>query len=231
MAKFALKSQARTLRIAGTSIKDIALQLGISKSTASTWCADIVLSDAHTKALKDRRIRAGHKGRLAGTRFHKEQREKKIRSFQDAGLKATKSINNQDLFMVGLGLYMGEGNKSGNKFQFTNSNPALVKIMVLWLKRNFQIPKDRIYCRVLINEIHADRIEKVEYKWSRLLGVPRRQFRKTILIKSKSKKTYENRDVHLGTLVLRVQRSSELQYRVLGLLNGVMYNINAKMPA
>ena len=71
----------------------------------------------------------------------------------------------------------------------------------------------------------------VERQWSSLLAIPKDQFRKTILIKSKSKKTYENRDIHLGTIILRVQSSSDLQYRVLGLLNGLMYNIDVKMPA
>lgn len=231
MAKFELKPKAQELRTAGYSIKDIAFKLGISKSTASIWCADIVLSPAQLRKLHQKRIAGGAKGRLIGMQFHKKQKEEKINFFKGQGLKATRFVNNQDIFMVGLGLYMGEGNKSGNKFQFTNSNPMLVKIMLLWLKRSFRVSKDRIYCRVLINGSHVDRTKEVEQRWSKLLGIPEKQFRKTVLIKSKSKKVYENRKTHLGTLVLRVQRSSELQYQVLGLLNGLLYNINAKTPA
>lgn len=231
MAKFQLKTKARAFRNGGMSIRDIASRLGISKSTVSLWCADIVLSAAHAEELRKNRILGGYKGRLAGARFHKDKKEEKIRLFRSEGMRITKNADNQDLFMVGLGLYMGEGNKIGNRFQFTNSNPELVKIILLWLKRSFQIPKSHIYCRVLINEIHSYRVTSVERRWSKLLGIPKEQFRKTLLIKSKSKKIYENHEVHLGTLVLRVRSSSELQYRVLGLLNGLMYNINTKMPA
>ncbi|OGY97577.1 MAG: hypothetical protein A2855_00245 [Candidatus Liptonbacteria bacterium RIFCSPHIGHO2_01_FULL_57_28] len=231
MSKFELIPRARFLRAKGMSIKDIAQELNISKSTASAWCADIVLSTAQLRELQKKRVSRGQAGRLAGAMFHKKKKQARMKFFWDQGLKDTKKLGSRDFLMVGLGLYMGEGNKSGNRFQFTNSNPALIRLMILWLKRNFRISRERIYCRILINEIHADRVAMVERQWSSLLAIPKDQFRKTILIKSKSKKTYENRDIHLGTIILRVQSSSDLQYRVLGLLNGLMYNIDVKMPA
>lgn len=44
MSKFELKHRASQLRKSGASVSEIATQLGISKSTASLWCRDIVLT-------------------------------------------------------------------------------------------------------------------------------------------------------------------------------------------
>ncbi|MCF7865381.1 MAG: helix-turn-helix domain-containing protein [Candidatus Pacebacteria bacterium] len=44
MAKFEQKMQARSLREKGMSIKSIAKQLGVSVSSVSLWCRDIILS-------------------------------------------------------------------------------------------------------------------------------------------------------------------------------------------
>lgn len=45
MANIEKREQAQKLRKKGTSIADIASQVGASKSTVSLWCRDIVLSE------------------------------------------------------------------------------------------------------------------------------------------------------------------------------------------
>lgn len=66
MAKFRERIRARKLRTQGLSVKNIATQLKVSKSTASLWVRDIILSLEQLEKLQQRRIKAGEKGRLLG---------------------------------------------------------------------------------------------------------------------------------------------------------------------
>lgn len=57
--------------------------------------------------------------------------------------------------------------------------------------------------------------------WSNITGIPLSQFNKTILIKAKNKKVYENFKVYYGVLAVSVRRSSELQYLIFGLIQAL----------
>jgi hypothetical protein len=231
MAKSAEKIRARELRRKGESIKVIARQLHVSKSTVSIWCLDIELSEEQIDILDRRRSTGGYAGRLLGSQAQKQRRIDRISYWNNQGRREMPDITDRDLLMAGLGLYIGEGTKSDRKFQFSNSNPQVVNLMIKCLEINFKVSRADMYCRVLINEIHACRTDAAEEQWSTLLNLPREQFRRTILIKAKNKKVYANYNEHLGTLALRAKRDTELQRRILGLTAALMYNAVVKLPA
>jgi orotate phosphoribosyltransferase-like protein len=66
MAKFELKAKVQALRKQGMSLKQIMREVDISKSTASLWCREIVLTEAQRRVLKKKMIEGGHAGRLKG---------------------------------------------------------------------------------------------------------------------------------------------------------------------
>ena len=51
MAKSLKKIKALKLRQSGMSIKEIASTIGISRSTASVWCREVVLSKSQKEKL------------------------------------------------------------------------------------------------------------------------------------------------------------------------------------
>lgn len=127
--------------------------------------------------------------------------------------------------LFGLGLYLGEGSKSGSHFQFVNSNPEIIKAILNWLEI-FGITINDVYCSIIINQIHRYRTNEVKNRWMKITKIPSKQFNKTTLIKANNKKIYANHKEHLGTLILRVYKSSDLQYKVLGLIHGLLYNLS-----
>ena len=230
MAKSLDKIEARRFRRKGRSIKDIAKLLGVSKSTVSLWCSDIELTQKQIEALHRKMVKASYKGRLKGARVQKQRRLQKISHYQKEGGKDIGIINDRDLLLFGLGLYLGEGNKHGNNFQFVNSSPDVIRIMIRWL-RLFGIGSKDFYCNIIINEVHHKRISDVQKRWMDITGFSHQQFKKTVLIKSVSKKVYENHNNHLGTFILRVYKSSDLLYKVLGLMDGAIRKANKRRPA
>ena len=225
MAKPLEKVQARKLRVQGKSIRDIAHSLGVSRASASLWCRDIVLSRIQMDTLQKNMLDGNYRGRLKGAEVQRQKRLQKLEKYEIEGRKALRSISERDLLMLGLGLHLGEGTKGGDRVGFTNSNPAIIKLFLIWIRKVFTISNERISCRVMINAIHSKRIKNVEKEWSKILQIPLAQFKKPVLIKVKNKKIYENAGTYLGTLSITITKSSELQYRILGLMQGLIYKL------
>lgn len=225
MAKFALKLKAFAMRRNGSSIRDITRSLRVSKASASLWCKDIPLSEKQIEKLHQNMLAGSYRGRLKGALIQKERKLRTIQKYEEEGLKKLGKISNRDLLLVGLGLHLGEGTKGGGRVRFTNSNSLIVKLFIAWIEKAFGVSRSQIYCRVMINEIHKKREAIVVKEWSKILKIPLSQFEKTTFIKAKVKKVYENYNSFLGTLSITILKSSDLQYRILGLMKGLVYKI------
>ena len=188
MANSQEKIKARMLRKNGESIKDIARLLRVSRSSASIWCQDIELNAQQIENLNRKMLAGNYIGSLKGARIQKERKEMRINEQKNIGCKKIGVIKNRELLFAGLGLYLGEGNKNWSKFQFSNSNPQILKLFIFWLTKCFEFPKTDLVFTLFINEIHISRAETVKKYWMETLDIKMDQFRKTIFIKSKNKK-------------------------------------------
>ena len=215
MAKSKERLQAVRLRRKGQSVKEIAKRLGVSPSAVSLWTRDIALTPLQREKLDARRIAAGHRGRMLGTEMNKRQKQKRIAHAQKEALEKIKSLSRQDLFMLGLGLYWGEGTKaSDGTVAIVNSDPLIIQIMIRWFRECWDVDPSRFQPRVFISSTHEDRKEALTRFWVKTLAIPRRQFRRMIFL-AKGKKIYENRNVYYGVLTLRIAKGSELRHRIL----------------
>lgn len=223
MTKPYIKEKALLLRKRGLSIKDIASDLGVSKSTASVWCRDIEMSPAAIKRIANN---GNAKATEALLKYSEQKRASRKLNEQKSSLVGAKklgTLSNRDIYCLGLGLYWGEGYKAGNQeFGFTNSDPWMILFYVKWLETTFNIDATNLILRVSINHTHKERISEVESYWSNLLGIPFSQFTKSSLIKSKSKKVYLNKDAHMGTLRIKVRRGTSLRREVLGAIRSIV---------
>lgn len=152
---------------------------------------------------------------MLGTEMNKKKKSDVIeRARQEAEAKF-QSISREELFMLGLGLYWGEGTKaSDGTVAIVNSDPRIIQLMIRWFKECWDIDSDRFQPRVFISDTHRDREEVITRFWAKALGIPRRQFRRMIFL-NKGKKIYENRNVYYGVLTLRIAKGSRLRHRIL----------------
>lgn len=225
MAKFLLRVQVRDLRSKGISVKQIAKDIGVSKSTVSLWVRDIILSVEQLERLKQVAIKGAELGRLRSALLQKERRLKIVNDLKKFGQKALLDISDREFLIAGIALYWGEGSRKSNEFSFCNSDPKMVKFLIRWLQKNFNIGIKDLKCSVGINEIHVEREQIVRGYWSDVLGVPLTQFTKTSFKKVKNKKIYQNFNEHYGTIRVRVVRSKYLYYKLLGLIEGLSLNM------
>ena len=160
MARSKDKIIARKIRREGKSIKDIAKELKIAKSTVSLWCRDIKLTYEQEEAIYKRGLGKNLKGRLIGTQMN---RQKKINEMNDRFQEANhiiKKITQRDLLIAGACLYWAEGAKTGGRFIFVNSDPIMIKIIFLFLIKILDVNRELIHPTLQINFIHKKELKK-----------------------------------------------------------------------
>jgi transcriptional regulator with XRE-family HTH domain len=160
------RSEARTLRRQGRSIKEIARLVGVSASSVSLWVRDITLSEAQCEALRQR-LRTGCAGRSWTVAKALERR----REAQEGGRSAAQ--RHQSLHAAGCMLYWAEGSRSRNSIRFTNSDPEMIRFFLRFLRVCFGVPdtKVRVTCNLFAD--HLERRQEVERFWLETLQLPR----------------------------------------------------------
>lgn len=144
----------------------------------------------------------------------------RIREANAIGTETCRSLNNRELLLAGACLYWGEGSKSG-QLSIVNSDPQLLIFFMRWLQQCFGVNAEDFMPRIYINEVHESRLATVRAYWSETLGIPEQRFRTTILVRTKQKKIYENHDRHYGQVTIRVRNSTDIRYKILGLIYGL----------
>ena len=216
MAKTVQKEKAIKLRSKGESVNVIAQKVGVSKSTASVWVRDVILTIQQLESLRQNSITGSERGRLKGAFIQKQRRILAQEKYKKEGLKDIGDLNERELLVAGLCLYWGEGSRKKREVSFCNSDPRLINFMILWLNFSYGTRKKDLIATVGINEMHNRREGIVKDYWSKITGIPLSQFRKTSFKRAKVYKVYENFDRHYGTLRVKVLKSAQLYYKIMG---------------
>ena len=136
------KARAIELRTAGHSYNYIAPLVGVSKSTLSAWLATVPYTpNAETCD------RIGKALAASGAAKAKLKQNSLEMAWREA-LSIIGKCSKRDLFMAGLGLYIGEGSKTTNQTVFVNANPAIVRFMVRWFIETLNLKIENIRIRI-----------------------------------------------------------------------------------
>ena len=229
MSKYNERIKARQLRKNGVSIVVIASMLGVTKSSVSAWCRDITLTpEQNFKLVKNKGVSVTT-GQRMGAEANKKMRLNAIRDAELYGQEMVKKISNRELLLIATALYWSEGSKSSRTsgFVFVNSDPEMILLMKKFLVSTMGVAPEDIICSVQINKIHEKRIGVVLNFWKNLLILGEEQIRKPYFVRTKTNKVYENYDTYFGVCRLIVSRSSQLKYRMNGLIKALKCNISS----
>lgn len=158
----------------GLSAHEIAVQLGVSDHKVNYWM------DQHD-------IRRRH---WSDATYLKRNPD---------GEKFRVDLNNRELFLIGVALYIGEGAKGESSLVFTNSDPGVVKVWVEFLEAVCHVPRSKLKARISY-------YEDLNYPnllafWSETLKIPSGNFIRPAEKKGRvSKGIYEGRRSLYGTV-------------------------------
>lgn len=206
MTKIHAKKIAIELRKAGHSYTYISASVGVSKGTLAVWLADIPYT-ANVETL----MRIG-KARTASSEAKSRLKRESIQRARDEARADIGALSQRDLFILGLGLYIGEGAKSTLQTCFVNSNPAIINLLIRWFTGPVGLSKENLRMRL---HIYPDCIEEQSLQfWSEATTIPRSQFLKTQIDWRKDKKTAKFGKLPHGTAHLTVNSLGEKRFGV-----------------
>jgi len=158
------QEQARDLRARNMTLQDIATELGVSKSSVSSWVREVPFTPSKRRTGPRRRRNALHEAKLAQIAHCNLEGVERIGSLSDAAFLA-----------AGVALYAGEASKTDGQVRFANTDALMVRFHCAWLRRFFDIDEERLRIRVYLHE-GLDLVAAHDF-WSEVTGVPLDQFR------------------------------------------------------
>lgn len=210
------RNLAIVLRKEGLSMSEIAQKLGVSKGSVSLWVGKIQLTSTQKQMLS---LRGHTKEAIENRRVSRLENEKAKRQIIiDAARKEIKSLDERQLWLIGVMLYWAEGGKTKRGLvRFSNSDPEMIKIMMTFFRRICKVPESKFRGYIHIHP-HLD-YKKAELYWSAVTSIPRKQFFKTYR-KMNIASRHKRDNLPLGTFDIYVC-STELFLKIFGWAQGI----------
>lgn len=178
------KEQATNLRRLGKSYEEISGELRIPKSTLSAWFSGSIWSqkikdDLSAVARKEHIVRIEGLNKIRGRHLEKLYLQARQEASEDFEV-----LRYHPTFVSGVMLYWGEGDKASlHRVSLTNTDPAMIKIFMAFLKEVCGIDEGKIKVWLLLYpDLHE--AECKEY-WIKEAGLQNITFNKSIVIKGR----------------------------------------------
>lgn len=217
------KIKAIKLREEGMSYSEILKIVHVAKSTLSMWLKSVNLSKPQQQRLTEKKLAAGKRGGAA----RKEARINTTRDIVNRSEKEIGTVTKRELFLIGAVLYWAEGTKEkettpGSGIQFTNSDPKMLRIFLLWLRNVCMVAEERIHFQIYLHETSAGRVREVVTYWTRNLGISEDRLGTVYFKKNKlATKRKNTGELYFGLIKIKVRQSSVLVRSIVGWANGI----------
>ena len=180
------KNKATVLRKEGWSYRRLIKELGIPRATLSDWFGNKEWSKEIKSTLNKKNLEASSTRMIRLDKIRGDNLERIYEQAREDAKKDFAKLKYDPLFVAGVITYWGEGDKaSSNGFRMTNSDPLLVKLFLVFLRKICGNDEERIRAWILIYpDLDKDKCEKY---WSKMLGLSQKNFTKTITIQGRHK--------------------------------------------
>jgi len=109
-------------------------------------------------------------------------------------------------------LFWAEGSRARNAVEFVNSDPAMIKFFVRFLRSCYGVPDSRITVTCNLFAEHQARRREIEDFWLRTLALPRTQLRSTRINRySKYSQKKRRNKLPYGTCRIKVYDTALVQ--------------------
>jgi len=180
------KEEIFKLRKSGKSYHEIQKEMGVPRSTLSEWFggqnwSKEISRELIMKAKTQHIVRISELNKIRG-----ENLKKLYLEAEEDAKKDFEILKYHPLFIAGLMIYWGEGNKaSPNRVGIANTEPKMIRLFLNFLTKVCSMKSSRINSWILI---YPDLNEDVCMKyWIDNTGLVKEQFHKTMKIVGKHK--------------------------------------------
>lgn len=195
------KSRAIALRKQGYTQREIRQAIpGLPKATLSYWLRDVTLSVRQQREILRRATSAEERGREMASAVLRAARLHRIQQAEFEAAQEYQQLKRKPLFLCGLMLYWAEGSKAVEIFNFMNSDPRLIRLMIRWIHEMCGISKDHIIASLYMHSVYAAE-HPLKY-WRKVIGLPRTCYRRTVF--KPTPHTVKKNTSYLGCMRIQV---------------------------
>lgn len=222
-SKYIEKEKAIKLRKQGNSYSEILTKVGVARSTLSEWLRHIKISNPQINRLRLK----NEKARKLGSIALKNKRIAKSQHITNQSSLEIKNIDTNTLKIIGAILYWAEGSKQNEhepskELIFTNSDPRMIRIYILWLRKCLFVKDENIKFEIYIHETYSKTPRQLSKYWSGIVGFTSDRLNKIYFKKNKVKSFRKNRSINYnGVLRVTVRKSTDLNRKVMGWVDGI----------
>jgi hypothetical protein len=214
------KNLIQKLRQEGHSYREIEKITKASKSTISNYCKNIKLTEIQIQKLINNKKNGLTKATMLGSESNRNKRLLQESQLLKKGVEQVGKMSQRDKFITGIALYQGEGSKTNNAVEFTNSNPETIKFMTNWLNESCQVGTEKLKFSLWLHD-NLDESEAISF-WCKLLEIKPSQFGKTYFAKNKTNSQKIRKNIHrFGIIKIRFYNSAKLRL-ILGWIKGIL---------
>ncbi len=212
-----LKNNATKLRDSGYSYNMISAKLGISKSTLSNWFRDRKFSP--NIEVLDRIYR----GPIKSAEKSHNKKVKEIKELLELGVKELGALTNRDLWLLGLGVYIGEGTKNNDIIRVINADPAVIRLSIKWFREIIGLPEENFAIRLHLYPDNNIK-ESIQF-WKKETGLSDKNFQKVQIDRRENKKILKRKKLPFGTAHITIQArgNSAFGVKLFRRIKGWMY--------
>jgi transcriptional regulator with XRE-family HTH domain len=197
--------RAINLRESGFSYNEILKEIKVPKSTLAYWLRGIPLDDKQTFLLKARVLDRQKRGRFSTAIALRARRVYREKAAYDSAEKEFREYARDRFFVLGVTLYWAGGGKGGSHFQFVNSDPEMIHIMIRWAEKYLKMSKKDFTYRLFINESHKDAL--FDDFWAKNIGIKKDMIKKTLQKRSYNLGVFvRNNPQYKGSLRININR-------------------------
>lgn len=179
------KVRAFKLRRKNKSYSEINRILGIPKSTLADWFNKLDWSNKIKGQLLEK-IKPTRMDRIRlmtianskkWSNWRKKARESAVIEF--------KKLKKHPLFISGIMLYWGEGDKilKNGRVSLSNSDPEMIRVFYVFLKNILRVPESKIRLSLILYPDLVDSVQK--NLWSKLTNIPIQYFNNSVFIQGR----------------------------------------------
>ena len=186
--KINLYTQAVLLRKKGNSYKEICSLLGLSKSTLSDWLSHKKWSSSIKEQLTFLNRERSSNFLKAINRVKHHETIQKYEEYKRQAREEYEAFIKDRLFVTGISLYWGEGNKTNSgRVSVVNSDIDVLRTTINFYRKCLKVPEEKLRGEIFI---YQDIDQEVALKyWSKNLRLNESNFIKTQVLPSRSKLT------------------------------------------
>jgi transcriptional regulator with XRE-family HTH domain len=159
------QERARELRAGAWTLKEIAAELGVAKSSVSIWVRDVPFEPRPRSTARRR-----------GPNRLQQRKAAEIEALLEEGRRRIGPLSEQEFLVAGAALYAGEGAKRDGVVKLANSDPRMIDFFCRWLRAFFDVDESRLRVNLYLHE-GLDLDSAVAF-WVDVTSIPPEQFTK-----------------------------------------------------